>query len=47
MYTISTYDAELDQWVPIHSTESTVRVTSDRYGEKVVFETDDPEWSNQ
>jgi hypothetical protein len=44
-YTIQAFDPETSEFKTIAISEGwTVRVLSDRYGKKVVFETDDPEY---
>lgn len=45
MYTIQKFDTEAEEWVTVYATEAAIRVQSNRYADKTVFETDDPEWN--
>lgn len=45
MYSVKAFNPETGEFEKIFETNYSVRVLSDQYGEKVVFETDDPEYS--
>lgn len=44
-YEIEVFDSETGEWRMVYSTNYAVRVRSNQYVPKIVFETDDPEYN--
>jgi len=47
MYSIQVFDPESGDFLTVFESDYTVRVLSDRYGQKVVFESDDHEFNGE
>lgn len=44
-YLVQLFDTETGEWMTFLETDTAIRVISNQYAPKVVFETDDPEWN--